>query len=260
LILRCGEHSLEWVDAPVATDVGAIEGALEILYGRGGSDASTRRVGRLLDLVEGVARPPGVLHDHGCGNGQLMRQAALRGWTAQGNDLVATPVAALAAEGMRYFRSELRDLHLEAACDVVTSYCVLPHVSDPLAELRAIRLLLRPGGWVVAEMPSNGLYRRTVHALHSASLGRWQWILGLAYAPTGHRFAFDPMSARRAMERAGFRNIRVAPFRHDPADSARRFVARPRWFRIVAMTAITVLDRLSRSPGTANHIVAIGQR
>ena len=213
----------------------ASSASLATLYGS--PDIVTLRVTRFLGAVHEVARPPGVLHDHGCGNGQLMSLARSLGWEAQGNDLVAGD----------HYVGPLPELDLAtASCNVVTSYCVLPHLVDPLAELAAIRRLLKDGGWLVAEMPSNGTYRRAARLLRR---------LHYVYEPSSHRLGFDERSARLAFERAGFRNIRVQAFQQPASYSLARFQRKPAWFRAAVRLGVGLLSRI----GPANHIVVYGQ-
>ncbi|MFL5679346.1 MAG: class I SAM-dependent methyltransferase [Chloroflexota bacterium] len=262
-VFGCARHSIDFVDADGSFDVAQTEASLDVLYGSVPELESADvppRVARFLDIVSDLRRAPGILHDHGCGNGTVAVAAVRRGWTVQGNDLVRRPGAALRAAGVTYHEGSLASLDLESSADVVTSYCVLPHVIDPVAELREIRRVLRPGGWVVAEMPSNGLFRRVAKSLHRATRGRWQWVLGQLYAPNGHRFGFDARSARESLVHAGFRNVRVFPFRHEARHTRQRFASSSRPVRAAAWVAVGVLDLAARLPGANNHIVAVGQK
>jgi SAM-dependent methyltransferase len=229
-----GKCCLEFVlGEPVLTP--SSSGSLSSLYGE--ADVVTPRVTCFLEAVHEVIRPPGVLHDHGCGNGQLINLARSKGWEAQGNDLV---------EGEHHV-GPLTELDLPAAsCDVVTSYCVLPHLSDPLMELTAIRRLLKDGGWLVAEMPTNGTYRRVARLLRR---------LNYIYEPSSHRLGFDERSARLAFEKAGFRNVRVRAWVQPASFSLVRFERKPMWFRAMARMAVGLLSKL----GPTNHIVVYGQ-
>ena len=104
-----------------------------------------------MDRVEAVAaaHPGAVLHDVGCGNGQLLFEARRRGWRVQGNDVVSNSGVRRLMElsGIRCLIGNLSELELElGSCDVVTSFCVLPHhLADPTPEMRVVQRILKPG-------------------------------------------------------------------------------------------------------------------
>jgi SAM-dependent methyltransferase len=81
-------------------------------------------------------------------------------------------------------------------CDVVTAIEVLEHTVDPLAELRTIRGLLRPGGL---------LFLTTGNAAPFATaLDRWSYL-----TPEIHISLFEPTTLELAMQRSGFRPERL---------------------------------------------------
>jgi 2-polyprenyl-3-methyl-5-hydroxy-6-metoxy-1,4-benzoquinol methylase len=258
-VLRCPRHSVDFLDSSVRPAPALIEKHLDRLYGPAGAEVADPPTEGILEVVASVAKPPGVLHDHGCGNGQLLLEAARRGWTPQGNDVVTQPARTLEALGLRVHVGTLPELDLPSgSADVVTSRCVLPHVSDPRREVAAIHALLRPRGWLVAQLPSDGLYRRVARTLYRLSGRRWSWVLFQVYSPA-HRFAFDPVSIRRLLEAEGFDQIDVRAYRQDRRLSLRRFGRRPAAVRLVARTTVTVLDLLGGGR-RANHMLVLARR
>ena len=80
----------------------------------------------------------------------------------QGNDVVSVVRSHIERNGIRCLIGNLSELDLEPeSCDVVTSFCVLPHhLTNPTQDMQAVERILKPGGWFVLQFPANGLFRR----------------------------------------------------------------------------------------------------
>lgn len=139
----------------------------------------------------GDAEPLRRWLDYGCGNGCLVRHLRDRhAAEAYGFD-EGSIVAAAREIGIPMLIAE--DLTAQAGTfDVVTAIEVIEHTLDPLAELRRIRSLLRPGGL---------LFLTTGNAQPYADrLTRWRYMI-----PEIHISFFEPRTLIRAMEETGFR-------------------------------------------------------
>ncbi|MDQ6712058.1 MAG: class I SAM-dependent methyltransferase [Candidatus Dormibacteraeota bacterium] len=258
-IRRCKAHRIGFADKyPRPEQVDAIRPVLDAFYGQLQPESEDPRSIDFLDRVMRVVPAGGVLHDVGCGNGQLMAEATRRGWAVQGNDIVP---AVSRDTGMAFFVGRLPELTLTPnSCDAVTSYCVLPHCTDPRGELAAVYRLLKPGGWLVAELPSDGIYRRTAIALYRMSGGRWPSVLAQIYQPGGHQFTFDPQSIQILLQAVGFDEVRADPFFQSPGMSLMRFRERPLWVRMVATVAVRGLALCSRLLNRPNHMIVYAQK
>ena len=152
----------------------------------------TELVDRLLGGLAGVR-----WLDFGCGNGGLVRYL-LEHTDAEGygfeEGAIATTARGLGIPILS--RDELGEL--PPSFDVVTAIEVFEHTLDPMAELRRIRRLLRPGGL---------LFLTTGNAAPFASdLRRWSYIV-----PEIHVSFFEPDTLRRAFAQSGFAPGEVPP-------------------------------------------------
>jgi SAM-dependent methyltransferase len=128
--------------------------------------------------------------DYGCGNGGLVRHLRQAGYDATGFEEGAIVETARQHGIPIVGRSELEGR--PGSFDVVTAIEVLEHTLDPLAELRAMRRLLRDGGL---------LFVTTGNAAPFAErLGKWSYV-----TPEIHISFFEPETLRRAMQLSGLR-------------------------------------------------------
>ncbi|HWO94687.1 MAG TPA: class I SAM-dependent methyltransferase [Dehalococcoidia bacterium] len=257
-ILRCPACGLEWLDAQIAWQTSPEDAHLGLALQYGADpQAERRRAQRFLATVHEFRRPPGRLFDIGCGMGELLRQARAAGWDVAGNDIVAGAMERLRADGFEVYTGDLTDLHLPVASfDVVTAFCVLPHLADPVEEMRSVARMLAPSGFFVAEAPADGPYRRSARAL--ARLGI-DWGVRNVYYP-GHRFAFGEPSLRGLFARAGLELVAIRPFRMSAGTSARRFSLRGGVLGRLGAAGVTLADLATRASRLHNHLIAIARK
>jgi SAM-dependent methyltransferase len=128
--------------------------------------------------------------DFGCGNGGLVRYCRNR----FGCRVAGFESGAIAAAAARHGVPIVTESGLEemtGACDVVTAIEVLEHTTDPIATLRQIRRLLKPGGLFFYTTGNAAPYRDR--------LTEWRYV-----TPEIHISFFEPESLRRALVSAGF--------------------------------------------------------
>jgi SAM-dependent methyltransferase len=150
-----------------------------------------RGIAAVVDELLGGPDPGRRWLDYGCGNGGLVRY--LRG--AGRADAVGFDSGAIVAEARALGIPILDETGLAGAgpFDVVTAIEVIEHTPDPLAELRAMRRLLRPGGL---------LFLTTGNARpHADRLLEWSYLI-----PEIHVSLFEPLTLDTALARAGFRS------------------------------------------------------
>jgi SAM-dependent methyltransferase len=154
------------------------------------------RRGRVLRRIRHLPRPPGAprLLDIGCGDGGFLVEMRRGGWAVEGIDV--DPVAARLARdrGLDVREGMFPGLELESArFDAVTLSHVLEHLHDPVAALREIDRILKPGGTLYIATPN---LRSSGHR----RFGR-DW---LHLDPPRHLTIFDAETLRLALDLCGF--------------------------------------------------------
>lgn len=156
--------------------------------------------------------PPGVsVLDLGCGTGDALVGQRARGCRVRGVE--ADPQAAKIARGRGL---DVSDRIEGGPYDIVTLDQVVEHFTDPVATLREIRGVLRPGGTIVLATPN------AASALARLAGDRWiHW-----HAPY-HLHFFTRASLARAAETAGLALVDV------------RTITQPDWLSYQWIHALT---------------------
>jgi SAM-dependent methyltransferase len=120
------------------------------------------------------------------------------GWVVEGVELNETAARATSARlGVPVFigpfeRAQYPDAHFDA----VTLWDVLEHLHNPLASLRELRRIVRPGGALFVRLPNVSSYVARL-------CGRY-WS---GYDLPRHMTLFTPTTLRRALAQAGFEQV-----------------------------------------------------
>jgi SAM-dependent methyltransferase len=148
-----------------------------------------------------------TLLDLGAHVGRLMAVAAERGWTAEGVELnPSTAAYAARATGLPVHRMDARALADRGLrYGAVTLIDVLEHIPEPVAALEAARTVLAPGGWIAVKVP-HGRVQLGKEALRARLRPGYRATVADNLVHVSH---FGPRSLRRALERAGFADVRL---------------------------------------------------
>jgi SAM-dependent methyltransferase len=167
----------------------------------------------------------------GCSTGEMLA-AASSPLSAVGVEPDERTSRAARAQGLEVFSGTLRDARFpDGHFDAAAMYHVIEHVPSPREELRELRRVIKPGGWLVLETPN-------IATLWYRMLGaRWRQFI------PDHIFFFNPRTITRLCEDGGFevRELRSV----GKAMSLRLFINRlGRYHRPSANLLEAVGDRL----------------
>lgn len=111
-----------------------------------------------LKIVQQYANNTGRLLDIGCASGLFLKCAVDAGWQAEGIEQSHThcqTARRILDSNVQIHYSTLQGAHLPTASfDVVTLWDVLEHITDPIGFLDLAGSLLRPGGFLFANVPN----------------------------------------------------------------------------------------------------------
>ena len=137
----------------------------------------------------------GSLVEVGCGTGFLLKKFHDDGWDVLGVE----PDVGLCEFVQRRHKLKASPTTLEAAtlpddsADVIVMLHVIEHVPDPLATLREVWRVLRPGGHLVIETPRYDTVAFAIFGRRERSI-----------SCDGHIYFFTTKTLRRLCEKAGF--------------------------------------------------------
>lgn len=148
-----------------------------------------------------------TLLDLGAHVGRLLKLAAERGWAAEGVELnPSTAAFAARATGLPVHRMDARALAGEGRrYGAVTLIDVLEHIPEPVAALEAARTVLAPGGWIAVKVP-HGRVQLRKEELRARLRPGYRATVADNLVHVNH---FGVRSLTRALERAGFTDVRV---------------------------------------------------
>lgn len=164
---------------------------------------SRARLSMILEMLGSRITPSDIsLLDIGSALGFFLKQAADMGI----GGLQGVEISPYAAQYCRknfkiaVTNSSFDSAEFDRGFDVITAWYFIEHCADPLASLRKIHRLLKPGGVFAFSSPSvfGPLF----------VFNRDEWVLG---HPPDHRMDFSPRAVRRVLKGLGYSRVSVRP-------------------------------------------------
>jgi len=206
-VVRCGQCGLVYIDgdrevvAPSAVDHFEDAGYMKWL----GID---NVVGEQVESVRSILLRAGArleelpsntpIMDVGCARGDYLDR--FRSETGRTTLIGVDSATAMVASGREHFGLDLRDVPIEKIdlpaghFGLITLWDVLEHLPFPRRSISKLFSLLKPGGWLVLEVPSEvTVFRTLVRLGFRLSAGRLEQPIRAVYFP-GHLSYFTPSS------------------------------------------------------------------
>ncbi|UCF78485.1 MAG: methyltransferase domain-containing protein [Candidatus Eiseniibacteriota bacterium] len=152
--------------------------------------------------------------DVGCGRGEVLLEAASRGWSAYGVDISDNRTVKARGAGINFIKGNLFNASFEDGFfDSVYMNSVLEHVVDPLSLLREVKRILRTGGVLFFGVPNeDSLYNDARQLLfHLSGSGELSARLCPFKSPY-HVSGFTRSSLKKALTEAGLDMARLKNF------------------------------------------------
>jgi 2-polyprenyl-3-methyl-5-hydroxy-6-metoxy-1,4-benzoquinol methylase len=199
------------------------------------------------------------LLDVGCGAGAFLEQAQQLGCKVAGLELGA----ALADWARKERKLEVETNSIEfvtsfpsASFDIVSMFGVIEHLGSPPSATQECARLLRSGGLLVVQTPTeDGLIRRIGHILYRGSGGLVRFQVNQFYQTGGgHTICFNRRSLTNLLTRSGFKILAIDPSTYGLRLLLMRFENLPFGKRLVYGIGTSIVFALGRILRCSNHM------
>jgi 2-polyprenyl-3-methyl-5-hydroxy-6-metoxy-1,4-benzoquinol methylase len=219
-----------------------------------------------LQKIAGVAQSRSVrLLDVGCGIGTFLLEARQEGWRVAGLELSPT-VGAYAREqrGLEVHVGSIESVtdFPQASFDIISMFGVIEHLANPSAAAQECAKILRPGGFLVLQTPTeDGLLRRAGRFLYWATGGLVKFQASQLYQMAGgHSICFDRRSIKVLLSRYNFEVLSIEQSTYGVRALLLRFASLPLHKKLPYVVGTCILFWLGRIVGGTNHMTVYARR
>jgi SAM-dependent methyltransferase len=173
----------------------------EAITGTGSKKVAKNWLRGILGLRSRTLPPvlPGRMLEVGCSTGNYMEEARSAGWDVEGIEFSSDAAAVARSKGFAVHIGAIEQVEsFRRDYDVITAWMVLEHLHEPVTALRKLRSWIKPGGYLVALVPSAESLSRTMFGARSYDL----------QLPT-HLYHYTPKTIGILLDKAGWRLERV---------------------------------------------------
>jgi len=205
------------------------------------------------------------LLDIGCGTGAFLRQAQREGWSVVGLELSPKVADYARKEGILEVETgsiESPTNFAPASFDIVTMFGVIEHLGNPRGAVLECATLLRPGGLLVLQTPTeDGFIRRFGHLIYRMTCGLVNFHVRQLYSlGGGHSTIFNRRSIRFLLGHCGFEIVSVEQSTYGLRVLLMRFDSLPPHKRLIHVLGTTIIFLLGRIAGGNNHMTVYAQK
>jgi SAM-dependent methyltransferase len=203
--------------------------------------------------------------DVGCGTGAFLWQALQDGWSALGLEL--SPSLADYARKQRGVEVEIGSIESQTdlppqSVDVITMFGVIEHLGNPRGAAQECGRLLRPGGFLILQTPSeDGFIRGIGRLLFRATGGFVSFHVKQLYSMGGgHSVCFNRRSIGVLLAQCGFEVLSIDQSTYGLGTLLERFKGMPLYKKLLYSSGTCAVFSLGRILRAYNHMTVYAQK
>ncbi|EZH75188.1 methyltransferase [Aquimarina atlantica] len=162
----------------------------------------TYSLNKKVKLISTLNQQPGALLDIGAGTGDFLNVAKNKGWMIEGVE-PNNQAKELAKQKRIDLKPETVNLNSKSF-DVITMWHVLEHIPDLQLQIKELKRLLKPNGFVIIAVPNFKSYD-----------AKWYNSFWAAYDVPRHLWHFSKTSIQKIFEKENLKLKKVLPMKFD---------------------------------------------
>ncbi|WP_062055087.1 class I SAM-dependent methyltransferase [Aquimarina longa] len=162
----------------------------------------TYSLNKKVKLISQLHKTPGLLLDIGAGTGDFLNVAKNADWKVEGVE-PSDQAKKLAAKKGIDLKLDTNDLE-SYSFDIITMWHVLEHIPDIKDQIKELKRLIKPNGYVIIAVPNFKSYDATYYSS-----------LWAAYDVPRHLWHFSKTSIKKLFEEQDMRLEKIVPMKFD---------------------------------------------